>query len=504
MAESRKNTIQFDDDLIVEDSFEDEDTLQDDTEEQDDIDLEEDMFEDEPVIDMFEEEESDTDEDPNANLADDYGVEADLGDIGVSEDEEEDYETVDVDTDFINPNGDFVVMDNSNPKDNFKLLYIDIQNIAVVTRIRKNKNVEGLRKSILSTGLLEPIVVAPTATDGIYVLLNGYRRILACAKVGIKQIPCIVNTKVNTPEIPILEALYNHSTQYTVKEMVDYIDYLEKEKRILSPSMIEYLLQMDNGDYTKLKDILNDNDDDIVSKMFGGQLTIAQAFKKLEQRRKNESKEEKELKKTEKVYQDSKESGVEQIEGAGETSDGVGLTDEEIASLAISASDLESGLDDKSLEEMVDEGNNIEGFQPHKQTPGEREILDPALSKAVKERDGNMCQCCKEGGMEYIDCNDVHHIQEVYLGGTDAIENLILVCVKCHRLIHLYGRGELHMRPFDQMDEREREKFKRIVRLGMVIRKGLALKGMKREELKKHDKLSTIGRVKPGSGQEAG
>jgi hypothetical protein len=106
--------------------------------------------------------------------------------------------------------------------------------------------------------------------------------------------------------------------------------------------------------------------------------------------------------------------------------------------------------------------------------------------------------------MEYIDCNDVHHIQEVYLGGTDAIENLILVCVKCHRLIHLYGRGELHMRPFEEMDDREKEKFKRIVRLGTVIRKGLALKGMKKEELKKHDKLNTIGRTKPGTGQVAG
>ena len=56
--------------------------------------------------------------------------------------------------------------------------------------------------------------------------------------------------------------------------MINYIDYLEKEKGILSASMIEYLLQMNSGDYTKLKDILNDDDDDIVSKLMDGTYTI--------------------------------------------------------------------------------------------------------------------------------------------------------------------------------------------------------------------------------------
>jgi len=170
----------------------------------------------------------------------------------------------------------------------------------------------------------------------------------------------------------------------------------------------------------------------------------------------------------------------------------------------MNANDLDSDLDAMSLEEMVAEGNQIEGYQPHKQTPGEREPLDPAIMKAIKEKYGNTCQCCKEGGQEYVDCNDVHHVVEVYLGGDDSIDNLILVCVKCHRLIHLYARGELYMRPFEEMDEKEREKFKRIVKLGTIIRKGLAIKGMKKSDLKKHDQLRTIGRTKPGTPQVAG
>lgn len=500
--------VDFDDGLDAD--YNDEDELSEDNSEEFFMDEDEELVDEVSLDDVGCTEDgidvSDSHED-DASMADDFGVTVDANDIGILDSEESDgyYEVVGHENGFIDQNGNIVVMDTSLSGDNFKLEYIDVEKIGISTRIRKNHNVEDLVKSIQSTGLLMPIIVAPTATQGVYVLLNGYRRVLACAKVGIRKIPCIVNTKVNTPEIPILESLYNHAKPYSMKEIVAYIDYLEKEKGIMSASMIEYLLQMEIGDYTKLKDILNDDDEEIVSKLMSGAYTIGMAFKKLEQRRKNESREEKDIKKAEKVYQKADESGAEQIEGSGEVSDGSdALTDEEIASLAISAGELEKGLDEKTLEEMVEEGDSIEGFQPHKQNYQEREYLDPALAKAVKERDKNTCQCCKEGGMEYVDCNDVHHIQEVYLGGKDEMNNLILVCVKCHRLIHLYGRGELHMRPFEEMDDREREKFKRVVKLGMVIRKGLALKGMKRDELKKLDKLNTIGRTKPGTGQVAG
>jgi hypothetical protein len=54
------------------------------------------------------------------------------------------------------------------------------------------------------------------------------------------------------------------------------------------------------------------------------------------------------------------------------------------------------------------------------------------------------------------------------------------------------------------MSADERDKFKRIVKLGNVIRKGMALKGMKKEELKKLDKADTIGRTRPGTSQVAG
>lgn len=431
-------------------------------------------------------------------------------------DDEENYSTID--NDFISDTGNIVVQDASDDRENgFELTYIDIENIAITRRIRKMQSVEALVQSIQSTGLLHPVVVAPTATDGLYVLLDGYRRIQACARVGKKKIPCVVNNRVNTPEIPILEAMYNHSKTYSIKEQIDYIDYLETQKGIMNPAMIEYLLQMNSGDYTKLKDILNDNDEDIVTKLYDGIYDIATAFKKLEQRRKKESAEEKENKKAAKVYEDEQESGVDQIQGSGEEADGEALTEEQIKELSINTENLDDDIEDTSLDEMIQEDKQLEGFEPHKQKVGEREYVDPIVKKTVMARDKSTCQCCKRGGEQYVDILDYHHVLPVFLNGADTPENGIMLCVACHRLVHLYSTDDLHIdsalmnSEYNELDdsqkeryeneqifEDEKKRFKRIIKLGSVIRKGIVAKGMNKEKYKKEHSNNGIGRRKPG------
>lgn len=420
---------------------------------------------------------------------------------------------------FVSDAGDIVVMETSG-EESFEASHVDIGNIAIVHRIRKNSNVDDLARSIKSTGILQPVVVAPTATDGVYVLLDGYRRLLACAKVGKRKIPILINNKVNTPDIPIVEAMYNHSKPYSVAEMVEYIDYLEKQKGIMSASMIEYLLQMNSGDYTKLKDILEDNDDDIVTKLYNGVYNIETAFKKLEQRRKKESAEEKANKRAEKVYGNEEESGASQIAGSGEEADeSVELSPEEIANLTLNAEDLDDGLEDASIEDMVAEDKQLPGFEPHKQKTGEREFIDPEIRKAAMARDKTTCQCCKRGGPQYSDILDLHHILPVFLGGVDSVENSIMLCVACHRLVHLYSTGDLYIDSallegdWDSLDdekkavyqneqifEDEKMRFKRIIKLGSVIRKGMAQRGIKREQYKKEHPNTGIGRNLPGKG----
>lgn len=153
---------------------------------------------------------------------------------------------------------------------------------------------------------------------------------------------------------------------------------------------------------------------------------------------------------------------------------------------------------------MDAEANAIEGYKPHKQDPNHREILDPSRRKAILARDDNTCQVCKQiGGSYAVDLLDVHHIKEVYLGGDDADENLITCCLCCHKMIHLYGRGELHLPDFSTVTDADKVKFKKIIKLGGFIREGVAAKHLTKEKLKELDKAETIGRTKPGTGQQA-
>lgn len=457
-----------------------------------------------------------SDSSDSSGEADEYGV-----DIDITDDEGIDLEEdiTPLDNSFIDSNGKVKVMnpDDTSNIDTFELTLLEYKNIATARRIRKNKSVEDLFQSIKSTGLLYPIVVAPTATEGIYVLIDGYRRILACARAGIKKIPAIINKKVNTTEVPIIEALYNHRRSYTIEEMIDYIDYLEKDLGIMSSSLIEYLLQMDNGDYSKLKDILADDDEDIVTKLLDGQFNISQAFKALEKRRAKESKEEKDLKKAAKVYGDVEESGAEVLSGSGETGDGDGLSDEEIEELSINPKDLDNGLEEASLDDMLEDGKNTPGFEAHKQKVGEREYIDPIIKETVLARDDFTCACCKRGGESFVDALDYHHIIPVFLGGKDTPENGVTLCLTDHRLVHLYAAGDLHLPPEKTEeelaelteDERviykdEQMRFKRIVRLGQTIRDGMAKQGMSRDQFKKEHPVGSIGRNKPGKGQTEG
>lgn len=438
------------------------------------------------------------------------------------EEDENTHVVSNMEADFISDTGSIVVQDAYDDKENgFELIYLDIEQIAITNRIRKMASVDALVKSIQSTGLLKPLTVAPTATEGLYVLLDGYRRIQACARAGKTRVPCIVNNRVSTPEIPILEAMYNHAKLYNIREQIDYIDYLEKQKGIMNPTMIEYLLQMESGDYTKLKDLLNDNDDDILDKLFSGVWTISAAFKKLEQRRRKESAEEKENKKANKVYEDEKKSGADQIEGSGEEADGEALTEEQIKNLAFNVDSLEDTLESMSITEMIDEDKNIEGFEPHKQKVGEREYIDPIIKKTVMARDNSTCRCCRRGGEQYVDILDFHHVIPVFLGGSDTPENGIMLCVACHRLVHLYSTGDLHIDSAllnnnysqltdvqkerfenEEIFEDEKRRFKTIIYLGSKIRQGIAQKGMNREQYKKEHSNASIGRRKPGKNSE--
>jgi HNH endonuclease len=414
--------------------------------------------------------------------------------------------------DFIDSTGNIVVMSKGDINNTFTIEVLNYKNIAVSHRIRSGRNVEDLVKSIQSTGLLRPLMVAPLITEGQYVLLDGYRRLLACVRCGITNVPVVVNHRIKTTEIPVLEAMYNLNKPYNIKDMIDYIEYLEKEKGLRDPIVIEYLLALDSGDYSKLKDVLIDNDPDIVDKLLLGQLSIQQAFKALEKRRSKESRDEKDLRKATSVYANADENGISDIEESGEVGEsGEALSEDQLKSIAIDVNSLDSDLEDKSLDEMVEDSNNIKGFEAHKQKVGEREYIDPVIKKSVLARDNFTCKCCLNGGESYVDILDYHHIVPVFLGGADTPDNGITLCVACHRLVHLWGTGDLYLPKektsveLSEMTEEDKSRyklelarFKRIVKIGDSIRNGIAKMGMNRQQYKKEHSNAGIGRRKPG------
>ena len=96
-----------------------------------------------------------------------------------------------------------------------------------------------------------------------------------------------------------------------------------------------------------------------------------------------------------------------------------------------------------------------------------------------------------------------------------------MLCVACHRLVHLYSTDDLHIDTAllngsydnlseedkdryenEQIFEDEKKRFKRIIKLGSVIRKGMVAKGMNKEQYKKEHSNNGIGRRKPGVNAE--
>lgn len=385
----------------------------------------------------------------------------------------------------------------------FKLEYISKELLKVPDKRLRTSDItaSSLEPSLRKTGLLQPVTVVPLQ-DGSYAIVDGLVRYYACLKTGITNIPCVINCKAQLQDIPLLEAIYNQHKSYTMREVVTFIqEYLEKDRNIYNANQIEYLLQLDTGDYSKLKDVLSSGNEAIIEDLLNDKLSIARAYKKVESERKKISKSEKEKQQAERAYADE-DLSLEDQGQLGKAEDS--LSDEEVAEqLTPKADDIKKDNAEESLDTLVEEGKEIEGYEPHKQDYKHREILSPELRKAALARDKNCCQACGAEGQEFVDVLDEHHIQEVYLGGKDEIDNLITLCTVCHKLVHLYARGELHIRPESELAEGEKKRFKVVVKLGNIIREGVKAKGMKRKELKEKDKAETIGRTKPGTGQQA-
>jgi 5-methylcytosine-specific restriction protein A len=397
-----------------------------------------------------------------------------------------------------------ITADFKSAEKQFEVVYVNTDDITTTRRIRdvNEQGIAVLAKSINEIGLLEPVVVAAIAEDE-YVLISGLQRLNACISVGMAKVPAIVAPSIKTSDIPIVSCVYNHVKPYSVKEVSDYVDYLLKERKIKDFNTVEFIIGMPSGDVAKLQDLKADNDSDILEKLFSDELTIGAAFKKLETKRKKQSKEAQAAEQAKKALA----AGVG-VDGSGERGTGEG-GGEMVRAFNPAALD-EGNLAQKSLDDMVAASDATEGFKPNKQKVGQRERICPTIRKATFARDNYTCQCCMRGGEAYVDSLDYHHTRPVALGGEDSVSNGVTLCILCHRLVHLFGNGQLQLpksltdAELAALTEDERAihrsgelKFKRVVIFGQIIRDLYVQRGIDRKAAREQFPVGNVGRKKP-------
>lgn len=382
---------------------------------------------------------------------------------------------------------------------------IQITDIITPTNRARKQGLKGLKASVGQFGILLPPVVMKTENKRRYILINGVRRLYAAMKNGITEIDVIVynfDDSVKAKKaIPILELILNHYEQYSVNELWDAAKFIKERAVNASPEMIEYLLNLRPGEYTKLYDVMNSSEAEmveVVEQLKDGVVTIDQAYKKLDGIRKKLSRQELLNQKDE--LQIGGDVGVfkealETLQDSAQPIERERLDDDEIKSLLNLASCNMNNIDVVDLSEL---DRTSELRQIKRRDTKERHPVDPALRKARMIKDNFTCQGCLDiSGEEHMYILDFHHVVPVSLGGEDSIENGATLCLNCHQLVHLYASGDLFL-DINTLDKVAIAKFKRILSLGNVIVDAMRKLNVSKDEYKKVENPHFVGRKFPG------
>ena len=374
---------------------------------------------------------------------------------------------------------------------------ISVDDIVVSEPVNRSRVMSkiGLSGIIKDLGVLQPIDVMLSEEDDEYILISGLRRLYGAMRNGIKEIDAIVwdfKDKDRGNELALyLGLILNKHQKRTYSEIWHLYQILELQSPI-TPSTLEYLLEMDSGDAMKLKDVMTSGySEEVVSPLIEGEKTLEQAYKQLCKLRKEEDK---------LAIEDS--IGVsDTIEGADEIASEVNseaqLTDQDVMELLgmADSTDLESvdSEDFSDLNQGVDEGQKV----------GDRHPLDPALKSAVLQRDKFKCQCCGFGGGALLGALAVHHIIPVHCSGKDTMNNLVTLCVNHHLILHIAERngGKLHIteEEFNAYPENEQRAMKKCLKYAKIAVEAGRRQNLSSDAIRKATE-SSLKHPMPGAG----
>lgn len=353
--------------------------------------------------------------------------------------------------------------------------------IPVPVKDSRKETYLGITKSIEELGVLSPIHVmvlegyaefldeggSPENYEGPkYALIDGLRRVFSAKKNGLERMNAMVwnfKDKDKGAEAIILISLVLNKHQRKSWAEIWYLYQILEESSSLTPGEIEYLLSLEPGDATKLKEVMTRADefpeprDDLLAK----KKNLQQAFNAL-----NKAMKEQDALVKEDI---TGVEGMDQVDGIVEGgSEDVRLSDDQVKELL--------GMDDGELELKEDDFDALLNPGPEVQQVGDRHPLDPALKAESLMHDGYKCICCGNGEflpMRYkMAVLQSHHKISVANGGPDSVENLATLCQSCHTLVHTllwcglkFGMSKDE---FDELPSDERDKLKNILRLARI------------------------------------
>ncbi len=285
-----------------------------------------------------------------------------------------------------------------------------------------------------------PLVVMPSSSDGIYILIDGYRRYKSS---NASEFECYIIKYDDSDEgmriAPVLSLLLNRKEPYTNQEVESILEDSTISASRIADNVYDNVLGLDSGAISSTREVLALKDDapapliklkDSFSKE---KVTPSQLIGKLKSAKKKVEKQE------------------EDIESDG----------------TLGNKDMTNSLRKDKL----------------KQNPNNRERIDPALKKAVLIRDNNTCQCCGLHGPQWASSLVFHHKVPVALGGLDTMDNGITLCVNCHLAVHTYQVGELFIP--DNLTGKEKETLDKICELGNIAIKAARDLDLETKDVKK-------------------
>ena len=339
-----------------------------------------------------------------------------------------------------------------------------------------------------------------------YRLIDGWRRVFAALKNNQDEIPAAIITfhdiEVGRDLATLMHLVLNRAQKHTWPEKWSMVKVVD-ESYSLTPSMLDWLLNLDAGDSMRLKEVMLAEYPEVTEGFLSGKKDLMRSYKALEKLRKEEAN-------PTAGDDDRKISSVDEASdlAADDTGDAP-LSDEEVKNLLEMGDELrevrdllnkEADTDDTDIDddnyggdpipENAAEQVGFEGGDDDEDMFGEvdentvqdtkdRKPLSKELRTAILARDEFTCQACGYGkgitSMVHLGQLEAHHKTSVYVGGSDAMSNFVTLCQRCHGLVHILAgfNAKIGMtkEEFEKVPDNDQTMFRVCIKFAKIILK---------------------------------